>query len=101
MTTRSGSQDRVVRLRDDALSWRLLGDEVVALDVGRSAYLGVNPSGSLLWTALGTGATPSHLVSLVVERFSLDEERATRDVQVFLDDLSRRGLLEEVIASQR
>lgn len=98
MATEGDSQGTILRLREDALAWRFVGDEVIALDVERSAYLGVNPTGSLLWAALGAGATSGDLVSLVVQRFGLDEQEATGHVRAFIADLSGRGLLEEIAA---
>ena len=45
------------KLRDDALHWRQIEDEVVAVDMKTAAYLGANPAGALLWEALADGAT--------------------------------------------
>ena len=81
------------KLRDEALHWRQIEDEVVAVDMKTSAYLGANPAGALLWEALADGATKDALANLLVERFSIDESRAAADVDAFLAQLDEAGLL--------
>lgn len=85
--------DDMIFLRDEAVSWRRIGQELVALDMEQSNYLSVNATGALLWSSLAEGATRGGLVSLIAERFNLAAERAAQDVDSFLADLSRRGLL--------
>jgi coenzyme PQQ synthesis protein D (PqqD) len=81
------------KLRDEALHWRQIEDEVVAVDMKTAAYLGANPAGALLWEALVDGATKAQLAALLVERFSIDESRAAADVDAFLAQLDEAGLL--------
>jgi hypothetical protein len=82
------------RLRTNDLSWREIDDEVIAVDVETSTYLGTNKAGALLWRRLSEGgATKQELVDILVETYGLDAERARTDVQAFLDDLAARGLL--------
>ena len=81
------------KLRDDALHWRQIEDEVVAVDMKTAAYLGANPAGALLWGALVDGATKDELAILLVDEFSIDESRATADVDAFLAQLDEAGLL--------
>jgi hypothetical protein len=85
-----------LRLRHDAVTWRPVGDEVVALDVRQSTYLGLNTTGAFLWKTLDEGATRWDLVRLVCEEFDADREQVERDVDAFLADLTSRGLVEEV-----
>jgi coenzyme PQQ synthesis protein D (PqqD) len=82
------------RLRTDGLSWRRIEDEVVAVDVPTSTYLSTNDSGTLLWQALGDGATRDELAALLVDRFGLDPGAAGADVETFLAQLDEQGLLE-------
>jgi hypothetical protein len=98
MVTESGA-DETLRLREDAVTWRLVGDEVVALDVAHSMYLGVNPSGAVVWTALAAGATRQELVTLLLERFDVETEEASRDIDALLTELSELGLLEQLPAT--
>ena len=90
-----GVDEPVVRLRDQALDWLPVDDEVVVLDGERDLYLGTNSSGSVLWEALAGGATRSQLAALLVERFDIEQDRAESDIQAFLEQLTTAGLLEE------
>ena len=45
-----------VKLRSDAIEWRKLEDEIVALDLRSSEYLAINPTGAAIWDLLVEGA---------------------------------------------
>jgi hypothetical protein len=83
-----------LRLRADDLSWREIDDEVIAVDVETSTYLGTNQAGALLWERLANGgATPQQLADVLVEAYGIDAERARVDVEAFVADLATRRLL--------
>jgi hypothetical protein len=84
----------VLRLRPDALEWRLVDGEVVALDLERSEYLLVNRTGAVLWQLLAAGASPADLVDRLVETYRLDEALVRADIDAFLAGLASRQLLE-------
>ena len=90
-----GADEPVIRLRDQALDWLPVDDEVVVLDGERDLYLGTNSSGSVLWEALAAGATRSQLAGLLVDRFDIEQDRAESDVQAFLEQLTAANLVEE------
>ena len=83
-----------MRLRTSDLSWREIDGEVVAIDVATSAYLSSNPAGALLWQMLSDGATRAELATRLVDEYGIELERAETDVDAFLAELARRGLLE-------
>ncbi len=83
-----------LRLRDDAVRWREIDREIVAVDLGRSDYVSTNQSGVLLWRRLAEGTTREQLVEELVSAFGIDRERASEDVGRFLDELDARNLLE-------
>jgi hypothetical protein len=83
----------VLRLREDALAWREIEGELVAVDVDASAYLGANASGTLLWQLLAEGATLPRLAEALVERFGIEPDRAQADAEAFVGQLTARGLL--------
>ena len=82
-----------LRLRPEALSWREVDGQLVAVDTRTSTYLAANPTGLLLWETLAAGTTRDVLVERLVERYGIDAERAAADVDHFLDSLRTRGLL--------
>jgi Coenzyme PQQ synthesis protein D (PqqD) len=83
----------VLRLRPEALSWREVGGELVAVDTQTSTYLAANPTGLLLWRALADGTTEEQLAAGLVERFGIEPDRAAADVARFVESVRARGLL--------
>ena len=83
----------MLKLRDDALEWRALEGEVIALDNATRRYLATNPSGTVLWEALAEGATREDLVAALRGRFDVDEATAARDVDAFVAAVRSENLL--------
>ena len=83
-----------LKLRADNLEWREVEGEVIVLDLEGSVYMSLNGSGAVCWRALADGATRDQVVERVTESFDVDGERAERDVDAFLAELTSRGLLE-------
>lgn len=83
-----------LRLRPDAVAWREVDGEVIALGLESSTYFGTNSSGTVLWKRLAEGATRGELVDALVTTFGLEEAHAQSDVEAFVGDLRSRGLLE-------
>jgi predicted anti-sigma-YlaC factor YlaD len=86
--------DGRIRLREDRLEWRAVGEEIVALDIADSTYLAVGAVGAALWPLLAEGTTLDALVDAAVARFEVDEATARPDIEAFLDQLAERDLLE-------
>jgi Coenzyme PQQ synthesis protein D (PqqD) len=82
-----------LRLREDAVRWREIDREVVAVDLVSSIYLTTNESGVRLWRRLADGATTDELVDELVEAFGIERERAAADVRSYVDALDARNLL--------
>lgn len=83
-----------VRLKPD-VEWQLVDDEVVALDLGASAYVAVNDTGAVLWPFVAKGATEGRLVQELTARFRIDVERARADVGAFVGRLRSMSLVVE------
>jgi hypothetical protein len=58
-----------------------------------NALITLNATGRCVWELLAEDRSVDYLVAGVVERFDVDLERARADVQAFLDELGRLGLL--------
>ena len=84
-----------MKLKDPELVWVEVQDEVVVLDTRTSRYLSLNESAAKLGSALGTGTSQEEMVSLLLERYGIDEETATRDVASFVEALREQDLLDE------
>ena len=59
-----------------------------------NSLITLNATGCLVWELLAENHSAEYLVAKVVERFDVDLDRASADVQAFLDELGRLGLLE-------
>ena len=82
-----------LRLRENDLEWRQVGDEVVALDLSSSTYVSLHAVGAAVWPLLAEGTTWEALVGKVTGEFDVDVGTAERDLRAFVDDLESRGLL--------
>lgn len=83
-----------IRLREQGIVWREVDGEIVILDTQKSVYASINRSGSVLWLCLASGgATREHLVAQLQERFGLNPEMASRDVDAFLALMRDQGML--------
>jgi hypothetical protein len=83
-----------VRLKADAIEWREVEGEIVALDLDSSEYLAVNRTGTVIWPLLVDGSTREELAAELAGRYEIDKAAAERDVDQFLSALSERGLLD-------
>ena len=84
-----------MRLRTDGLTWNVVGDDLIVLDLQGSVYLKVNGSGRLLWEGLAEGVGDEELVAALRQRYGIDIRQAEADVAAFLADLRARDLLAE------
>ena len=84
-----------LRVRADAVEWRQVEGEIVALDLRRSLYLAINPSGAALWPALVEGASREELVDRLCSECGIDRAAAEPDVDSFLAELARHDLLDD------
>jgi Coenzyme PQQ synthesis protein D (PqqD) len=82
-----------LRIRDEDLSWRQVGDEVIVLDLRSNSYLSINESGTALWQMLVDGSTPEGMTARLTTDYGLDQDTAQSDVDAFVAMLTDLGLL--------
>jgi hypothetical protein len=85
--------EATLRLRDEGLNWREIDGEVVVLDVERSHYLNLNPTGCVLWLMLAEGANERQLVNKLIAEFDVTEPTARADVEAFVTSCRENDLL--------
>jgi hypothetical protein len=66
-----------------------LGAKVIDMN----SLITLNATGRRVWELLADDHSVEYLVTEVVRQFDVDLERARADVQAFLDELNRLGLL--------
>lgn len=84
----------VERIKQQAVTWQEVEGEIVCLDLASSQYLSINASGAALWSRLLEGAERDVLARHLMDTFDISESRAYEDVDTFLGELGRRGLLD-------
>lgn len=88
-----------LELRTDGVSWQVVGDDVIVLDLEGSVYLKLVGTGRALWEELSRSCTQPELVAALVDRYDVHTDRAAQDVGRFLGDLRARRLLVETPSS--
>ena len=74
-------------------AWRVYDGEAVIVSPEDSTLHTLNAVGTVIWEAAdGRTAMPA-IVARVCDAFEVDAATAARDAAVFVDSLSRRGLL--------
>jgi hypothetical protein len=76
------------------LVWRESDGEILATIGEDGRYVSTNAVGSLLWKMLAEGASRAELADRIVAEFGIDEADAHHDVECFVADLEKGGLLE-------
>ena len=80
--------------RSKAIAARMLGGEIMVMSAMDSTFFTLNEVASAIWQA-ADGRTPlSEIVaSKVCQEFDVDQERAQRGADRFVDELSQHGIL--------
>ncbi len=84
--------------RSEDFSLRSVGGQDLLVPLGAkvldmNALITLNATGRSVWELLAEDRSLEYLVQEVVKEFDVDEGRALADVQAFLNDLTRLGLL--------
>jgi hypothetical protein len=80
--------------RSKAIAARLLGSEMMVMSATDSTFFTLNEVASAIWQA-ADGRTPlSEIVAgKICQDFDVDQERAQRGADRFVDELSQHGIL--------
>ena len=72
---------------------RLVGDEMVLLDLASGEYFGLDGVGQLIWESVSEGKSLAEAVDVITAEYDVSKERARSDVLGFGESLVERGLL--------
>src|SRR5271155_4099394 len=80
--------------RSSAIAARMLGGEMMVMSAADSTFFTLNEVASAIWQA-ADGRTPlSEIVAgKICQEFDVDQERAQRGADHFVDELSQHGIL--------
>jgi hypothetical protein len=88
---RFGSEDRLSRVQN-MLSTEL-DQETVLMSIDAGAYYGLEGPARSIWEILETPLTFSALVDRLVEEYQVSPETCAADLERFLIEMEREGLL--------
>lgn len=70
-----------------------IGEEWIVLHTDRLTVTKMNEVGSFIWSELKADGDVGSLARKLQERYEIDEATASRDVQLFVSDLEKVGLI--------
>lgn len=76
------------------IAHRLVGDAIAIVEPHTNLLVTLNPLGSEIWQRLD-GRPMGRIVEEILETTEVDRERLEEDVQVFIESLSVRGLVQQ------
>jgi hypothetical protein len=82
-----------LQLDNARVTWRVVEEEAIAIDLESAQYLSINSSGVGLLERLAKGTTLQEMVDHLQEAFGIDPETAANDAAAFVDSLRELGLL--------
>lgn len=77
----------------ETVLYRVLGDEVLLLDLDAEEYIGLDPVAARFWILLASGADVDAVVATLLNEFAADEQTIRHDLDAFADQMVGRGLL--------
>lgn len=85
-------------VRSDDVVARMIGGETLIVpvrgNVGDLASIySLNEIGSVVWEAVARPTALPELVSLVVQKYEVERERAQQDIEIFLAEMTAAGLV--------
>jgi hypothetical protein len=93
MTSAMLSEDVTVVAVPDQVSCDLNGDAAI-LHLASGVYYGLDPTGAFVWRLIQEPRKVAELRASLVARYDVEPDRAARDLDGLLADLTREGLIE-------
>jgi hypothetical protein len=87
-------------VRSSTVVSREIGGETLVVPVrggvgDLDSIFSFNPLGSELWNLLQAGNSVGEMADWVTERYEVSSDQAVADIEAFLDELSRSGLVRQ------
>ena len=71
---------------------QVLGETVIVVPRKATIHL-LNPTGTFIWRAAGSGVSLRKLVSLLCAEYRVSRKRAESDCMAFVEQLKKKGIL--------
>ena len=72
---------------------RLVGEEIVILDLAAGTYFGLDPVGARIWQLMGEGRTLAEICATMLDEYEVEREQLEADVLRLAGELAERGLV--------
>ncbi len=79
----------------DKIIWKKVEHETVVLDTDSGVYYVLDELGSFIWDGLSSQELPSQIVDDVIFHYDTDLNRIQKDMDQFLNDLLREGIIRQ------
>lgn len=77
----------------EKLSYRIIDNEAVILDLDNGYYFSLNKVGTKIWEAINKGKSLKEILKLLKEEYQLPEKRLKDDLLTLVKDLKKEGLI--------
>lgn len=75
------------------LAYRRIAGEIFIVDAAKAELHELNGPAALIWEGLAAGKTQKALVSELTEEFEVDEKTARADLEAFIREMLKAGLV--------
>jgi len=72
----------------------VIDGEAILLDVTTGSYFSADHVGAAVWSLVSAGVPVETTAQVIADRFEHDLDKVTGDVEAFVGDLHRRGLIQ-------
>lgn len=79
----------------DKVSYRIVGEESVILNLESGDYYGLNAAGTAIWEMIMAGKTLGEIVAKLKLSYNTEESTLRSDVKKLLSDLTKEGLIKK------
>lgn len=76
------------------LAFRRIVGEMFIVDAARAEMHELNGTAALIWEGLAAGRTEKAIIAALLSEFEIEEKTARADLESFLKELEKAGLLE-------
>lgn len=79
------------------ISAKEINKDLVVIENHTGNYHIFNSTGATVWHALGEGRQVFEIVEHLVQRFEIDPDCARNDIEIFIGEMKKKGLIKEHI----
>lgn len=75
------------------VAWQIVDGEAVIVDLSSGKSLGLNATGTFLWSQINGGRDSDSIAASMAAEFEISSETAASDTKEFLSEMSDRALI--------